>query len=152
MQRTAAPTGYNDDFSRWAEEQAAALRDGRFPDLDLPNLLEELDDLSQSERRELLSRWTTLTVHLLKLRYQPERASGSWRGTIIEQATRKRRVLQGSPSLRPEMPGFAAEAYIDARPQAAAETELPIAKFPESPTSEFERALQAALAGDDFEF
>ncbi len=91
-------------------------------------------------------------MHLLKLQYQPERASGSWRGTIVEQAARIRRVLKGSPSLRPEMPAFIAEAYVDARPQAAAETEIPIATFPEAPTPEFEHALQAALAGEDFGF
>jgi hypothetical protein len=50
------------------------------------------------------------------------------------------------------MPAFIAEAYVDARPQAAAETELPIANFPETPTPEFERVLQAALAGEDLGF
>jgi hypothetical protein len=151
MQRTA-PAGYDDDFATWAAEQAAALREGRFADLDMPHLLEEIDDLSNRKRDELLSRLTILTVHLLKLRYQPERASGSWRGTIVEQAVRIRRVLNGSPSLRPEMPSFSAEAYEDARPQAAAETGMPIATFPKAPTGDFERALAAALAGDDFEF
>jgi hypothetical protein len=151
MQRTAS-SGYDSDFSLWAEEQAAALREGRFADLDMPHLLEEIDDLSGSLRRELLSRLTRISMHLLKLQYQPERASGSWRGTIVEQAARIRRVLKGSPSLRPEMPAFIAEAYVDARPQAAAETEIPIATFPEAPTPEFEHALQAALAGEDFGF
>jgi hypothetical protein len=155
MQRTA-PAGYDSDFTLWAEEQAVALREGRFADLDMPHLLEEIDDLSNRKRDELLSRLTRLSMHLLKLQHQPERTSGSWRGTIVEQATRIRRVLKGSPSLRPEMPAFIAEAYVDARPQAAAETEIAIAiaiaNFPEAATPEFERALQAALAGEDFGF
>jgi hypothetical protein len=151
MQRTA-PAGYDSDFTRWAQEQAAALREGRFADLDMPHLLEEIDDLSRSERRELASRLTVLTMHLLELRYQPERASGSRRGTVIEQAAYVRRVLKDSPSLRPEMPAFITEAYVDARPQAAAETAIPIATFSEAPTPEFERALQAVLAGEDFGF
>jgi hypothetical protein len=147
MQRTA-PAGYDSDFTLWAESQAAALREGRFADLDMPHLLEEIDDLSNRKRDELLSRLTRLSMHLLKLQHQPERASRSWRGTVVEQATRTRRVLKGSPSLRPEMPAFIAEA----RPQAAAEIEIAIASFPEAPTPEFERALQAALAGEDFGF
>lgn len=55
MQRTA-PASYDDDFALWAEEQAAALREGRFTELDLPRLLEEIDDLSGSIRREIRSR------------------------------------------------------------------------------------------------
>jgi hypothetical protein len=54
--RRAAPAGYDDDFALWAEEQAAALREGRFTELDLPRLLEEIDDLSGSIRREIRSR------------------------------------------------------------------------------------------------
>jgi hypothetical protein len=38
MQRTAR-AGYDSDFTLWAEEQAAALREGRFADLDMPHLL-----------------------------------------------------------------------------------------------------------------
>src|SRR5450631_2923284 len=99
MQRTA-PAGYDDDFALWAEEQAAALREGRFSELDMPHLLEEIDDLSNRKRDALLSRMTTLAFHLLKLHYQPEQASGSWLGTIISRATRIRRLIEASPSLR----------------------------------------------------
>jgi hypothetical protein len=38
------------------------------------------------------------------LLYQPERASGSWRSTILEQATKIRLLLDESPSLVPSMP------------------------------------------------
>lgn len=107
-----------------------------------------IDKVCSDPGKLLLSRLTRHSIHLLKLQHQPERASASWRGTIVEQSTRIRRMLKGSPSLRPEMPAFIAEAYVDARPQAAAETE--IANFPAAPTPEFERALQAASAGEDF--
>jgi hypothetical protein len=55
MQRTA-PAGYDTDFALWAKSQATALRERRFDDLDLANLIEEIDDLSQSDRHQLLSR------------------------------------------------------------------------------------------------
>ena len=149
MQRTAA-AGYDTDFALWAESQAAALREGRFGDLDLANLIEEIDSLSRSDRRQLQSRLTKLAFHLLKLHHQPERASGSWLRTIVAQSTRVRRLLKESPSLQSSMPELRAEAYADARLEASAETSLPIATFPEAPTPDFERALQAALAGEDF--
>jgi hypothetical protein len=150
--REIAPAGYETDFARWAESQAAALRAGRFAELDVENLAEEVDALARRDRRELLSRLTVLAVHLLKVRYRPDRASGSWRGTIVEQATRIRRLLEESPSLAPLVQEFAGTAYGDARRQAAAETGLPVATFPEELEPEFERAAARAIGGDDFEF
>jgi hypothetical protein len=150
MQRTA-PAGY-DDFVLWAEAQATALREGRFDELDMPHLLEEIDDLSGSLRREIHSRLRQIGAHILKFQHQPERASSSWSDTIIEQAEAIEDVLEGSPSLRRELPGFISRAYPRARRLASRETKLPLATFPEAPTAEFERALQAALAGEDFGF
>jgi hypothetical protein len=151
MQRTAA-AGYDTDFALWAESQAAALREGHFGELDMAHLLEEIDDLSGSLRREIRSRLRQISAHILKFQHQPERATPSWSETIIEQSEAIEDVLEGSPSLRREMPGFIATSYSRARRLASRETKLPIAIFPESPTPEFGRALKAALAGDDFEF
>jgi hypothetical protein len=151
MQRTA-PAGYEGDFALWAEAQTAALREGRWADLDVENLTEEIDGLTRRDRREIRSRLTVLMMHLLKLRYQPDRASGSWRVTIKEQAREIELILEDSPSLRRELPGFIAKEYAAAREKATDETGLPIATFPQTPLPEFERALAAALAGDDFVF
>jgi hypothetical protein len=150
MQKAAA-AGYEADFALWAESQAAALRDGRFLDLDVPNLAEEVEDLARRDRQELRSRLTVLADHVLKLLYQPERASGSWRGTIVEQAQKIQGLLEESPSLAQYQPDLAAVAYRDARRRAAAETGLPIVTFPETPTPKFERAAARALNGEDFE-
>jgi len=151
MREIASPTSYETDFALWAESQAAALREGRFDDVDVPNLAEEIDALARRDRRELRSRLTVLAVHLLKLIYQPERASGSWRATIVEQVRNVRELLEESPSLVPSLPAFTEGAYRDARREAAAETGLPIATFPETPSPAFERAGARAFAGEDFE-
>jgi Domain of unknown function DUF29 len=151
MQRTA-PAGYDDDFALWAEAQAVALREQRWDDLDVAHIAEEMDGLARSDRREIRSRLIQIAVHLLKQQYQPERASSSWRTTILVQVTDIDGVLEDSPSLRREIPGFVAYAYPRARRIASSETGLPIETFPEAPTPEFERALAAALAGDDLEF
>jgi hypothetical protein len=150
MQRTA-PAGYNADFALWAESQAAALREGRFADVDLPHLLEEIDDLSGSIRREIRSRLKQIAAHLLKFQFQPERATSSWKTTIRVQASEIDDLLDESPSLRREMPAFIATGYRQGRKLASIETGLPLATFPPTPTPAFERALAAGLAGDDFE-
>ena len=107
MQRTVPPAGYNSDFALWAQSQAAALRERRFHDLDLSNLIEEIDDLSKRDRDAIRSRMTTIALHLLKLHHQPERASRSWLGTIVSRSTRIRRLIDGSPSLRHELLDYA---------------------------------------------
>ena len=148
--RRAAPAGYDDDFALWAEEQAVALREGRFTELDLPHLLEEVDDLSGSIRREIRSRLKQITAHFLKFQYQPERASPSWETTVRVQSSEINDLLEDSPSLQREMPEFTATGYRRGRKLASTETGLPIATFPQTLTPEFARVLAAALAGDDF--
>ena len=76
---------YDTDFLLWLEQQSAALKAGRWQDLDVPNLVEEIDALAGSLRRELRRRVRVLLQHLLKLEYQPAKASGSWRATVRDQ-------------------------------------------------------------------
>ena len=66
-------------------------------------------------------------MHLLKWQYQPERRDRgrSWRSTIREQRRRLARLLQDSPSLRPEVPTLLADGYSHARAKALDETGLP---------------------------
>jgi hypothetical protein len=152
MQQETAPGLYESDFALWAEEQAAALREGRLGDLDLENLAEEIADLARRQRSALLSRLIKLEFHLLKLQYQPEAASKSWHNTIREQARKIRRLLKETPSMRRLMYEFSAEAYADAREQAADETELPLATFPEAAAPELWEALLQAIGKDAFIF
>jgi Domain of unknown function DUF29 len=120
---------YEADFFRWTETMAAALRSGDLSQLDLENLAEEIESLGRSDRRRIESRLTVLLMHLLKWQVQPEMRSGSWRGTIVEQRTRIRKLLQESPSLRSFFESVVDECYGDAVAQAVAETGLPIAMF-----------------------
>jgi hypothetical protein len=89
-------------------------------------------------------------MHLLKLQHQPERASRSSLLTVKVNSREIEKILKVSPSLRRELPDFKSEAYADAREDASIETGLPIATFPETPTVDFDRALHAALVGEDF--
>jgi hypothetical protein len=52
---------YDKDFYSWTQEQAELLRNGRFSELDIDNLIEEVESMGRSEKRELESRLTILT-------------------------------------------------------------------------------------------
>jgi len=77
---------YEADFYVWAREQATLLRAGRYDELDLQNLIEEVDDLGGSLYRSVRSRVRTIIEHLLKLEHSPARGPRElWRDTIATQ-------------------------------------------------------------------
>ena len=55
---SAAPCVYTTDFYAWTQQQSALLREGRFSELDILHLIEEIESLGRSEKRELESRVT----------------------------------------------------------------------------------------------
>ena len=65
-------TLYRDDFVSWTREQADGLRRARDSGsnltLDWANLIEEIEALGASERRELRSHLVRIVEHLAKLR------------------------------------------------------------------------------------
>ena len=143
---------YDRDFAVWAEQQAAALREGRLTDIDGENLAEEIEALARRDRRELRSRLTVLESHLLKLEYQPEATTTSWRSTIRQQVNEIRYLLDDSVSLQNDLKSYALEAYDVARRTAADETELPLVTFPDEMAQEFANVLWAALLRGDCGF
>lgn len=123
-------TDYDTDFLAWLERQAELLRARQFGQLDLEHLIEEIDVMAGQQRRELAHRLEILLIHLLKLKYQPARASNGWRGTVSEQRRRIKRLLKDMPSLANVIDGYLLDVYPDAVDGAAAETGLSKAIFP----------------------
>ena len=132
VQRTPVATAalYEVDETAWLEATADLIRNGRLTEVELNTLAEYLTDMAKRDRREVFSRLVTLLSHLLKWEYQPDRRSGSWRGTILEQQRELRQLLE-SGTLRNHAIAVFADAYADARKQAAAETGLARTAFPE---------------------
>ena len=59
-------TRYDKDVLLWSQEQARLLRAGRFDELDIEHLADEIEDVGKSEKRELANRMAVLLAHLLK--------------------------------------------------------------------------------------
>jgi len=57
---------YKKDFSDWTARTVDLLRQGRFAELDIDHLIEELNDMGKSQRHELVNRLRVLLAHLLK--------------------------------------------------------------------------------------
>ena len=121
---------YEQDFCLWVEKASSLLRAGRFDDLDMENLLEEIEDISNRQKQALESNLEVLLMHLLKYRYQPDERSNSWRYIIIEHRRRIQRAFKGSPSLKRYFLEILDEAYEASRESASAETGLEIDVFP----------------------
>ena len=92
---------YDDDVVTWAEQQASLLRAGRWSELDIDNIAEEIEDVGKSEKRELQSRLALLIAHLLKWAYQPGRRGHSWVYTIREQRDAIQQDIIKCPGLKP---------------------------------------------------
>lgn len=128
----AAAHGYEDDLVAWMENQIGLLREHKFEQLDLENLLEELEGMVRHERRGLRSRVELVLLHLLKHQFQRSRRSRSWLLTLDEQRSQMADRIADSPSLRRELPGYLESRYPRVARRASLQTGLPLSAFPAS--------------------
>ena len=135
-------TLYEIDYLLWTEETIAKLKARDFDRVDLENLIEEIEDLGRSQKRELKQRLKTLVEHLLKRLYvdMPQEFNG-WERTIREQRQQIKLELMDSPSLKSIW-----EKSFDLAWQFALETvrdDYPQFDFPD--TWQFKRHIDAIL-------
>ncbi|MEH2205781.1 MAG: DUF29 domain-containing protein [Nostoc sp.] len=125
-------TLYNQDFLVWTQQQAECLKKGRWAELDVEHLVEELEALGRSEQKELGSYLQVFLMHLLKCQYQPERKTKSWVNTISNCRNQIQDCLEDTPSLQRflENREWIQKYYRRARRDAANETQKPIETFP----------------------
>jgi hypothetical protein len=122
---------YDTDFYAWALHNAQLLREGKFSELDVEHLIEELEDMGNN-KQELASRFIILIAHLLKWEYQPNRRGRSWQRSIDEQRAQIDLLLQEKPSLKSGFTEAINKAYARAVKLAAKETRLSKADFPQA--------------------
>ena len=129
-----ATTSYDKDVIVWSQEQARLLRAGRFAELDIEHLADEIEDVGKSEKRELASRMAVLLAHLLKWSRQPENRGKSWRSTITLQRKRIALAIKATPSLKAVIRDndWQEDMWLDALAQASSETGLAMEDFPDA--------------------
>jgi Domain of unknown function DUF29 len=123
---------YDSDFYLWSAGQAALIREGKFDQLDIENVAEEIESLGRSDRKSLISQMQRLLAHLLKWQFQSSRRSKSWRLSIFSAREEIGVLVEDSPSLSESLSSGLDRAYLSARKRAALETGLADKSFPES--------------------
>ena len=91
---------YNTDFVEWSDRTVQLLKERRWEEIELNNLIEEVNSLGKSDRRAMRSYLVKLLSHLLKWHYQPQRRSRSWINTIRNARNSMTELIEDSPSLR----------------------------------------------------
>ena len=118
------------DFAAWIAHQVAALREGRFADLDIDDLSDEVESLAKRDFRRLQSAIRIILLHMLKWDKQREERGNSWRRSINAARRRVYAELAASPSFRWRIPEAIAAAYPGARDDASDETGVFLELFP----------------------
>jgi hypothetical protein len=123
---------YERDFYSWSLEQARLIREGRTEALDRDNLAEEIESLGREQFNKLVSAMRVAMLHMLKWDHQPARRSRSWMLSIKQARFDITDVLDDNPGLKPRVAEAIVRAYRGARIDAAKETGLDEADFPDA--------------------
>ncbi|MCI4624930.1 MAG: DUF29 domain-containing protein [Candidatus Magnetoovum sp. WYHC-5] len=115
---------YERDFYQWGLYNAELLRQGRFAEIDVENIAEEIEGMSRSYKRELFSRLSVLITHLLKWQYQYKKRSRSWSKTVYTQRREIKIVLKFSPSLKYNIEIIINDAFEDAKFEFEKQTKI----------------------------
>lgn len=127
--RRNRPTA-DDDFAAWIYDQVAALKEGRFDDLDIDDLADEVESLAKRDFKALVSAIRVILLHMLKWDYQPEQQGNPWRASINEHRRRVWGELASSPGFKRRIDDAIRIAYPFARGKAHEETGVFLKNFP----------------------
>lgn len=132
---------YERDIYSWTQEQARLLREGRWDLVDRDNVAEEIESLGRTEFNRLESALRVLLLHMLKWDHQPQQRSRSWVLSVAAQRIEVEDVLADNPGLKPRVGEALGRAYRKARLEAAKETGLDVAEFPETCRYSFDETI-----------
>lgn len=135
---------YEQDYLLWLEQVAEQLRHKDFNGLDIPNLIEEIDDLGKSEKHAVASYLMHLCEHLLKLKFWGAERDRCFRGWTVEVTNFRlqlQRRLKASPSLKVYLENIFDEEYSNGRMLFLNASGLEPQKVPEQPWFDLRNAL-----------
>jgi hypothetical protein len=89
------------DYIAWLDETITFLKQKKFDKVDWENLIEEIESLGRSQKRELRNRLITMLEHCLKLCYSDYvQDYRGWQETIRRSQRELQGLLTDSPSLK----------------------------------------------------
>ena len=132
---------YDSDPYTWALTQADLLRNGRYSELDMENLIEEVEEIGNNKRDALNSQIVRLLQHLLKWQYQPTHIGRSWSLTIGNARIEIEQILNRNPGLKGKLDSVYESSWEYAVKKASLETDIAIKVFPAKNPWEFEEIM-----------
>jgi Domain of unknown function DUF29 len=110
---------YDTDFSSWADKTAQLLAEKRFGEIDLPALIEEVQDLARRHRDAYESHVQTIIAHFLKLTYAPDAIYDDnkriWQQSIRVARINIRKLLRRNAGAARDRDAARLNAFEDAR-------------------------------------
>jgi Domain of unknown function DUF29 len=91
-------TKYDDDICLWAFEQAALVREGKFDQLDIEHVADEIESVARTERRLFAAKIAAVMTLMARIYYKPREPASTARE--LEHARYKARdMVEETPSL-----------------------------------------------------
>ncbi|MGF1590901.1 MAG: DUF29 domain-containing protein [Pleurocapsa sp.] len=103
---------YHQDLNLWRQEMINVIQNKQLENMDWDNLIEEINDMTASERRALRSYTKRLIEHILKLKYwnsEKEYNQRGWKKEVINFRDEINSILEESPSLN----NYLEQNYLD---------------------------------------
>ena len=103
---------YHQDLNLWRQEVINAIQNQQLEDMDWDNLIEEINDMTASERRALRSYTKRLIEHILKLKYwdnEKKYNRRGWEKEVVNFREEIKSILEESPSLK----NYLEQNYLD---------------------------------------
>lgn len=129
---TSKATLYETDFYQWAETTVQLLKERKFNELELDNLIEEIEELGRSQKKAAASNLRILLLHLLKWAYQPSNRDNGWLASINEHKRRLLDDFEESTSLKRHFDEAFDKCYRKAKEDASIEMRIDVALLPKA--------------------
>jgi len=125
-------TLYEKDFTAWANQQTEYLRKNDFTNLDIEHLLQELQDMGNSNPQAMESHLMIILTHMLKKKYfKVAYPVSGWDISIDNARAYISDIQDNNPSLKNHLQKTLDKCYMKARRTAAKQTNIDIKLFPE---------------------